>query len=985
MIEPRYKKLLVNLINEAAPDIDTSESSNFSDLFIAPLSLILQGYEKKQTELLNSAALIDVEAMSETDLDKIASNFLISRDSGSYHTGKIKIYYSSPVSVNLPANTSFISRVNGKKYVTIRPYVTNRADIENNQDGSLFHTADISVRSFDKVSEGFVPINSQLDLSFIGGLTPSKIVVSEEISGGSPKESNAKFFERIKNTLKTNTLASNSTIASKVSAISNDILGVKVVGAGDQLMLRDLVVQDGLEDSVIENFKHQRLGYSPSGHTAFVNYFPLSVPADAAVITNLPSPDNFFTEFSDDQYRGIYSLAEAFTATQDQSTLVSMPEFNEEMFNQFKKWDGNEIDNLLVSSRGVSLKDSEILLGYDQRAAMPISINIQQFKNVIESSDNPDNLSTLDFLQSELLNKVGNISPVITLELDQHVGIEAEFVISSNDRSPMGQMCYMTFLRNNRIRMPHDGYGIAYRKQPDFLVRLDKNDYPDPALKQQDIETFKDIFNIDPVTENLVGQLKSRPEFHFYNVYLVDNNVLNEEIQVGSNRVFDSINGINQFLQKGKVWITTEDTNYFKITISQQMATVIFYKNAEADPYNEVLTKGATFPQYIPNFGDPENIDNINIYRNEVGIGIQDTKNGVWKLKSIFIKNTTETYPMHLFRFNVDSEKWDALASSNISFDYWGSGEGRVQLYVWKSDLESWEFAGENVSFPGDGEEDKRISYEVESLNTYSDSNNQVFMLAVPSNFSDDTHNLTTNYVQLSNPNANQRHMGNAIDVYCHAPDQVSTYFETLTVLDDNSIILTTPYICDIDSVRETFSNIEFNPKDYSIYNLKRGETFGFDNRLKICFNQSLGLTGASVTVKVKTWIGGDQVKAFLTAPENRYPAVSLKEKISPYTFVTIEKLHYSGPVSEEKVKSTLRDFIVNIKNKRISKSEIINLLFSIGVTDVSLDIQIKLKNYNSVFTNTEINMDSDFYNIPDEIPGFFYTNEDKLIGVLNV
>jgi hypothetical protein len=40
-----------------------------------------------------------------------------------------------------------------------------------------------------------------------------------------------------------------------------------------------------------------------------------------------------------------------------------------------------------------------------------------------------------------------------------------------------------------------------------------------------------------------------------YNIYLVDNNALSSEVTFGTNKIFDQINGVNQFLQKSKMWI----------------------------------------------------------------------------------------------------------------------------------------------------------------------------------------------------------------------------------------------------------------------------------------------------------------------------------------------------------------------------------------------------------------------------------------------
>jgi hypothetical protein len=131
------------------------------------------------------------------------------------------------------------------------------------------------------------------------------------------------------------------------------------------------------------------------------------------------------------------------------------------------------------------------------------------------------------------------------------------------------------------------------------------------------------------------------------------------------------------------------------------------------------------------------------------------------------------------------------------------------------------------------------------------DASNYIYVAASAANFgttfSDNTdHTLQSYYIQLSNPNAGKYHLGNSIDVYCHAPTDMLEKSATYTI-SNGEILVTDGYIQDILEVRETNSQIAYPTAEYSIFNNKPGETFGPDNEYKVAFSDEAD--GTSITV----------------------------------------------------------------------------------------------------------------------------------------
>jgi len=88
---------------------------------------------------------------------------------------------------------------------------------------------------------------------------------------------------------------------------------------------------------------------------------------------------------------------------------------------------------------------------------------------------------------------------------------------------------------------------------------------------------FFEMFGVDAQTEGLVGNgtlaLPENSQYWYFNVYLVDNNALESEVIIGANKIFDSQNGINQYLQRSKHWIEAGIDYDFTIKINTAMGT----------------------------------------------------------------------------------------------------------------------------------------------------------------------------------------------------------------------------------------------------------------------------------------------------------------------------------------------------------------------------------------------------------------------------
>jgi hypothetical protein len=222
-------------------------------------------------------------------------------------------------------------------------------------------------------------------------------------------------------------------------------------------------------------------------------------------------------------YEGIFKLDNTVSATIDHNNIFTTFSFDEAALAQFDKADGQSASNSLIFTDEIRISDSKLILGKTQlpgeSAIIRLSQSVLEQLRISLAELETSGMESLPGIQQTLedIQKpdfYNNLSPIVHKTISQHTGVTITTRISTTDKSEDPQVCYITVLRNNEIFMPHDGYGVAWSKQPEFLIRLNYDDYGvgQESLRAADIEKFKALFNVDPVAEDLIGDDKLRTQ-----------------------------------------------------------------------------------------------------------------------------------------------------------------------------------------------------------------------------------------------------------------------------------------------------------------------------------------------------------------------------------------------------------------------------------------------------------------------------------------
>lgn len=1046
------REYLISRIRELYPDSatrpDLKPGSAFYDLLILPLAALLEDYQLEHQNILDLQNVRDPQDYSDSDLDAVAMNFLMLRNSGTKASGYVKFYFNRAVTLNIPKGT-ILKSSDDLEFETLSDMYVPKLQMEGNiAEYPYYDSGNIYVIAREAGNEYNKAVGTQFTLQTTGDIpTPAKIVNVDPFTSGTEKEGNQTFFDRIKTTVYNKSLASKEAIDSKLKELYPTIVKTEVVGAGNPLMIRDLANLTGTWENYVENDfyltysgKHQ--GTYDKAHIA---YFGAFNDTDESNNVQIPERTAWTQEFSDPMYQGVYKYNDRNYALYDQEVIlredfgdiISESDIQPSLSlilasGSWQVHDGINPKQDLFYIDEIRIQNNELVLGFYQDPTAPdpaINVPLATISGIMDlvgSSYVGTTTAAYQQLQ-DLISPVNynNVAPIIHRPIDQHMGIYIDLTMRTSDSTELGEMCYITVLRNSEVYLPQDGFGISWRKQPAWLIRIDKGTYTD-----EDIETFKEHYNdIDPVTQNLVGNLhlSENKAYWKYNVYLVDNDVLQEEVWVGHDQLWDQTSGKNQFLAAGKVWIEDGIDYTIRLKIYETLGFEGWvYDNNRPETWNSstdeplteinrVLYRGATYPPYLPVSGDKvvrtNGVEVVEATYNHFGIGVAQTRNSEWFVDDLVIRSFIQVFPMHLFKFKIDLSEWsldDSLTVSyyGVGYDPYlyaedGAGHSSTKCVIYKPSADTgdvthgWVEVGSHTNTIDDGVlniDSLKITETFSPLSDYVDDELYVNIAVLANNsgtdFPDDSsHSLRSYYLKIDNSQPDGLHRGNMIDVYVHDPSNIKTATTVLSVTGNKVNTNTTAfkgYIVDIAQVREYISKVPFDRNSYSIVNNDAGKSYAQLANYDIIFDSD-DMTGAMVEVEYKYWSQGDLVNTLLTSSDYRYPATDVSVKAMPIYIIHIEKLEYSGGLRADQMKLKLIDYFNALDERSFDKSDIVDVLYDNGANYVDLDMEIHIKSYDTEFVYQSELMDGQTYVIPYNTVGAFYTNEDELVGVEQV
>ncbi len=386
---------IVQTLREYDSSIDVGPGSVVRDFLINPLSSLLESYYKTHRIFEKRLSLLDINALSESAMDDIASNFLVSRAEGSHATGYVRIYFKDAQNILIPKYTVFKTST-GKEYYSQQEHSITRSQMLSNLERyPLYSTGDILVIAAKPGKTYELGPQEIVSATNIGS-TYELVTNTSAFSGASERDTNLELYNKILDSAYNLSVASVKGISKRLIETFGTITDVYVAGAGHALMSRDLIVDTARPDvaSYTEiDFNGKILGQNITPYNPSRAYYALIVDQNLGNSGLLPSeigaPNTFTREFSQAEYSKLFKADAAITAITPSRVLVY------ETF-EASGYDSNWIASdermgvgVLLYSGEVALVNTAIYLGNDSNRAG----NFLAFETMVQISGYLDEMT----------------------------------------------------------------------------------------------------------------------------------------------------------------------------------------------------------------------------------------------------------------------------------------------------------------------------------------------------------------------------------------------------------------------------------------------------------------------------------------------------------------------------------------------------------------------------------------------------------------
>lgn len=223
---------------EYDPLIDTRPSTALYDLFLKPMTYMIQPLLDDSTQLAQSQSIANIELMTEEEADLLVSNYFITRRVGAKASGYVRVYFSSPVTILIPQTSVFVSSA-GLRFISTDDISYDKETMALNSDGGYYY-ASIPVEAEDYGTQYSVPAG---DIVSTESEIPNSVKVSNigAFVGGEDHEDNATLKARAEEAITTRNLLSKRSINTLLLEEFPYIKDLLVVGFYDKEMMRDII------------------------------------------------------------------------------------------------------------------------------------------------------------------------------------------------------------------------------------------------------------------------------------------------------------------------------------------------------------------------------------------------------------------------------------------------------------------------------------------------------------------------------------------------------------------------------------------------------------------------------------------------------------------------------------------------------------------------------------------------------------------------
>jgi hypothetical protein len=529
-----------------------------------------------------------------------------------------------------------------------------------------------------------------------------------------------------------------------------------------------------------------------------------------------------------------------------------------------------------------------------------------------------------------------NYSPILHTPLTVHAGISVTGNFKTTDTN--GKLSYVTVLRQGNSVSAADGLGFAWY-----------------------------------IADGTI-----------YNVYLVDNNPLIDDIMFTSESMLQNL-GENSFLATTSGVINSDTKYSFRLDIGVNYSMDLWIWDSSYGGFSETtpgiikVNHGGFTPR---SDGD------------HFGIAVMDTEGSEWYYDELKITSVNSLHTTAMFELKADLGKFPNGTIATVAHHGYGK-DGNVpglNGYIWNNDTEAWEAFGATYDSIQSHTYDETVGPELACLrktfimsNTYRGTDNFIRIAVTTPTAGLDVSDVTTYYVSLENTQPAGIHIGGKSDIYIYDPTKIALGTRTLASTDGR--VNLTPAegvvlpLMNIAKVIVSATNEELTENaDWSLASENVGNAYSTRDIPYLSITTEYLSLDLDITYRY--YQDGVHLQTLLDTPANRFIGTDSLAKIMPPAMVNIDNLEYSGPLTITRAYEIIKDYVTSVKTFTIS--EIIARLMSAGASYINVaTILITVNEYNEKREQTRVASVISSYTVPNMMG--MYIDEYSMTGLIKL
>lgn len=229
---------IFNILSDTYPNLDCGPGTPVYEMVIRPTALLWSRQANGIEELARSINMNNYLTMSEDDLDRLLSRYFISRRSGNYTTGVVRLVFGTRQDVYIAAGEIWeLDEV--RNYEVISDHFVVAAELPGNEAEGYY--LDVPVQSIGTGDTYNAYTNEAVKCTGDSSQNARRAYFLTDTSDGGLAESNYVFYNRAKDELAARGLYSYKTVKAMLRDNFPTINEVVPVGIRDAEMTRDLV------------------------------------------------------------------------------------------------------------------------------------------------------------------------------------------------------------------------------------------------------------------------------------------------------------------------------------------------------------------------------------------------------------------------------------------------------------------------------------------------------------------------------------------------------------------------------------------------------------------------------------------------------------------------------------------------------------------------------------------------------------------------